>query len=510
MVGRVNQVLDGVVDVNIEWTGADLHGRVGKHFVKAQVTRMAGAVRNGNGATQDERGRWVVTQCFLVPFTILDTNECLLPTGHPMRHQCHSSTICVNTVGAYECLCPSSDQVTIPATADDTFWQQVLSALRSPWERSFNSTSLTSCPSAIATHGCCPDRVYIKPKAATCRAAFRCPVDPCTTTDHTCAPSATCQRAAHPSLNPNYTCLCPPGLMGNGHVCKKGIDPKPRPAVKFDGITPTEETIRNHYYCDCTKPILDACAGFPPCRGKHEKCTVSAGNVPHCACEVGYVRHDTYGCVDMNPPELRLRNDPNGDHILRIRQGEVYQEAAVEILDENAEEYLRSLKITYSQPLPHGCFEEMGEFHVNYTVATPWTTPPYVRITRRVIIEDIDECTAPETLLQSCPLLRPRCVPDAQCINTVGSYTCRCPQFMSGDGFTKFAAFEELPEGYQGGSGCKDTTKPVITLQGPNPKIVTVSACGGVRGILRGPTDVPELKRAQRDRYHSAIKVCVM
>jgi hypothetical protein len=55
--------------------------------------------------------------------------------------------------------------------------------------------------------------------------------------------------------------------MGNGHKCREGIDPLPKPMVKFDGITPTDETKKNDLYCSCTKPIVDPCAGFPKCEG---------------------------------------------------------------------------------------------------------------------------------------------------------------------------------------------------------------------------------------------------
>jgi hypothetical protein len=55
--------------------------------------------------------------------------------------------------------------------------------------------------------------------------------------------------------------------MGNGLQCTPA-DPKPQPMVMFDGVTPTEDTVKNNYYCDCTKPIVDACSGFPPCKGK--------------------------------------------------------------------------------------------------------------------------------------------------------------------------------------------------------------------------------------------------
>ena len=121
-------------------------------------------------------------------------------------------------------------------------------------------------------------------------------------------------------------------------------------------------------------------------------CTVTGENVPICACKPGFVEVDKFGCVDESPPILKLRHDPNLNGITRLKQGDIYKEQAVDVMDENAEDYLRSLKIAYSRPLPPGCLAEIGSFQVNYTVAMPWANPPYVRVTRDVIIEDIDEC----------------------------------------------------------------------------------------------------------------------
>jgi len=239
------------------------------------------------------------------------------------------------------------------------------------------------------------------------------------------------------------------------------------------------------------------------------------GNVPQCACKPGHVMHAKYGCVDESPPLLRLKNDPNGDQILRLKQGDVYKEYAVDIQDENAEEYLRSLKIAYSQPLPHGCLAKIGEFHVNYTVATPWTSPPYVRVTRRVIIEDIDECSMDVARYEkTCPELVPHCDTEAgaTCVNTIGGYTCSCPKFTSGDGFQSNMSIKanDAPEGYQGGTGCHDTSKPVINLVGPNPKVFRICECGGLSGVMGKPGKKDDLKGAQQRYYNDDIKVSLL
>jgi hypothetical protein len=249
--------------------------------------------------------------------------------------------------------------------------------------------------------------------------------------------------------------------------------------------------------------------------GKHEICTVSATNEPMCSCKLGYRRHEEYGCVDVNPPTLKLRHDPQGDKTLRLKQGDEYREFMVDIVDDNAEDYLRSLKVTYSRPLPPGCLTSIGEFHVNYTVAMPWATPPYVRVTRRVVIEDIDECSLDVAKYQRlCPELVVQCdtAAGAKCLNTVGSYACQCPRNTSGDGFIKTAKFSDIypaPPSFNGGTSCVDTTKPVISLQGPNPKVFKICACGGLDGFMTSTKDNDEdknLQAAQRKLYEADIR----
>jgi hypothetical protein len=275
VVEKVNRVLDGVVDVEVGWTGSDLHGNVGEHIVECKVTRLASAVSSKHlEVTLDSEEREVTSQCFHVPFTILDTDECTLPRSHAMRHKCQSPAMCVNTMGSYECLCPLLDdkdeQVRLAKSSalDEAFWRDIAASVptRSPWELSFNSKAGSSCPDRASTLGCCPQKAHSL-EGKECRNKFRCPVDPCRSNQNDCDPTASCVRANTPDAYPDHMCQCQNGLMGNGQICRTGIDATPDPKVMFDGVTPTELTVKNNFYCGCTKPTVDACSGFPPCKG---------------------------------------------------------------------------------------------------------------------------------------------------------------------------------------------------------------------------------------------------
>lgn len=300
IVQKVNEALEGVVDVEVKWEGGEpMHRRVGEHQVEMDVTRLLSAVgkdrysadsssasasgdaTTASSTTQDEFGRDVITQCFIFPFQILDTDECTLPSGHVMRHRCAAPSYCVNTIGSYECVCPVGGRSGADPllglgsgsgkVADDQYFADLASQKRTAWDLSLASSSASSCPGSPSTRSCCKDgQSGSAASGDDCRAAFRCPVDPCGASgDNDCASSARCVRSGSPLDRPQYQCQCPSGLMGNGKACRKGIDAKPRPMVEYDGVTPTAETLRNDFYCGCTKPVVDPCAGFPKCEGMY-------------------------------------------------------------------------------------------------------------------------------------------------------------------------------------------------------------------------------------------------
>eukprot|EP00957_Ditylum_brightwellii_P140655 10714643-Ditylum_brightwellii.AAC.1 len=75
-------------------------------------------------------------------------DECALEKGHHMQNKCQVSSFCVNTVGLYECVCPTDDDDDSTggvdgAAAESDYWVKLLLQKQSPWKLSPNSTTET-------------------------------------------------------------------------------------------------------------------------------------------------------------------------------------------------------------------------------------------------------------------------------------------------------------------------------------------------------------------------------
>jgi hypothetical protein len=535
VVEKVNREMAGVTNVQITWDGFRMDqtsGIVGVHHVQTLVERSSAV---------DGRPR-----CFIVPMEILDTNECTLPPSHEWYHQCSPSAICVNTIGSYDCLCPLLDpqhQATLMNLLTNTStqaqgWNEVqYGPKRSLWEKNLPSSSSSSsssktnkCHGEGSTKFCCESNAH-SVEGKLCRSTFLCPLDPCgdstttssfsssTPSSSPCDTLATCKRSTHPWDSPNYSCTCPEGTIGNGHKCPSSSSSLSSSASKY-------------YLCGCQPIQIYPCADIV-CPNKHEECVISSKNQPICKCKKGFSKHPTTGkCISSQPPTLRLKCC-NSEDLKKKRectdattvytQGDYYQECGVDIITSNNqtdgdEEEYRSLRIDYSNLYKDGsqCFTQVGTFYVTYQLTIPSfitttnmsvtkeqedsSNTSTISIVRTVIVQDIDECALKNKLDSAsgqqrggsgCPMVFvPHCdfASGATCVNTVGSYTCKCPSFTAGDGFRKITDYDLRvegepsdhgylpPVGYQGGTGCVDTTKPVIQILGPNPKVFRLAA----------------------------------
>lgn len=337
--------------------------------------------------------------------------------------------------------------------------------------------------------------------------AFKCEPDFC---DTLCVPSAFCTRTLSTyggnRHEARYECSCQEGWIGTGRACSGGGSP---PTVFIDDATRDIRT-DGEMPCGCQVGMPDPCSGVS-C-GDNALCIRRADGTADCACAPGFtLRNETsttratkmtapasVTCVDETLPELNL----HGEASIEITQcGEPYEELGVQIIDDIAATYERSLRIAYSnaRDFPsrragyrHGKtpFFRRGDYRVSYRVDTPWRTPNYVEATRIVSVVDEDECSLPTN--HPCA---PRCALYATCANEVGGYRCICPAGAAGDGFlgpneTKGPpSYWQLghgadnqdawrvPRTFAGGTGCTDVEKPNLLLLGPNPVSLRVERC---------------------------------
>ncbi|KAJ8609470.1 hypothetical protein CTAYLR_005457 [Chrysophaeum taylorii] len=276
---------------------------------------------------------------------------------------------------------------------------------------------------------------------------------------HKCHSSAECVNTIG-----SYECSCPVDVRSkfcpSDTTCVPAIGSRPEMWAPSDAF---RQDLRGGFECRS-----DVCA--------ENDCPCNCRCVPHengysCEPEKGYVKYigeedtmsltksplrlDSGICVSEQPPRMKLR----GDHVYKLRQGDDYKEHGALIDDPGIPKSLtRRIKVSYPDGQLGRCVSKIGTFIVNYRL-DDWVVDSNVTWdsqNRTVIVSDIDECSYTGT----CEQFIPQCVASAECMNEVGSYTCKCRGGYTGDG-------------RKDGQGCQDTQPPVLKCFGAGcvPKV---------------------------------------
>mmetsp|Transcript_21024 Transcript_21024/g.67752 ORF Transcript_21024/g.67752 Transcript_21024/m.67752 type:complete len:752 (+) Transcript_21024:86-2341(+) len=451
---QANEVIDDLLSVSILFSGSDYGKAIGPRRVKAEIERQS-------------RER----ECLLITYDVGDEDECET-TDATWRHKCDASAVCVNTVGSYECACPTD--AFGKAGSGNTRRQQHGGRWLSSAAAASSSASASGgeglCWGHADTSACCRegdnvDRCDVENCVETCKQNFQCETDPCA--------AARCPSHA----------LCAP-LFDRAHPAMWA------PSGRRDGL-------RGGYDCVCDEPEWES-DGQGGCKRKHAVDLCEFNTCPcHCTCAPDYerngytcepsrkdfkkVRVDDDGLLFMKKEDdSDLRLDPGyacvsalapsfqilGANPYRLTQGDHYVEEGAEVVfpveapDDDVLAKSRKLRVTISFPDgPLGrCVEGVGAYRVDYALDDPSLPeePLLGAKQRTVLLEDVDECS----YAGPCPNFVAACASNAKCTNTPGSYECACPPGYAGDGKLE-------------GTGCVDVQPPLLECFGAGcaPKI---------------------------------------
>ncbi len=206
----LNKHLEGVISVDISMNANSKHANVGIFIITAVITRIV-KLENGKNETIDER--------FEIPYEITDIDECSLPPSHPMSHNCHPSTQCVNIVGSYECSCKrgswgmKGSGSTHPQKWVVLRWLLHLGLFPLDTENDAGMCGGKANTSECCFHGHTYDDdpwIFVN----QCKTNFRCTNDPCL--GETCPGGSYCKPGA---AYGDFSCTCKSGYkVSAAHV----------------------------------------------------------------------------------------------------------------------------------------------------------------------------------------------------------------------------------------------------------------------------------------------------
>mmetsp|Transcript_14331 Transcript_14331/g.21228 ORF Transcript_14331/g.21228 Transcript_14331/m.21228 type:complete len:704 (+) Transcript_14331:66-2177(+) len=427
------QKLSGITWFDIEIEG-DSTGTIGTYTMRANVFLKETSPEGEEKGKQD---------CFFIPYEITDVDECSLNPGDPWFHNCHPSTGCRNTIGSFECDCNAHS------------WGVRGSGSTYP-EYEYRDPKDEICGGKMSTEECCSSLPCLgSPQFCikNCKSNFRCTSDPCKEVN--CPSNSTCKRTSdnEPLISgksnyESYKCQCNEGFDLFNGMCIKTVN---RACERGNNNCPLNCNCMpvGKYNYQCISP-----PGYTPILGE----TVKENGI--------YTRlDDIVQCRSDRSNQIELK----GPSTVYYKQGDTYKENGVKIIGHDDTSGEGKLRVENSADFG-AYFKNVGTFYVSYTWEAPLDgrgerTELPLKARREVIVSDVDECTYKGPV----DFLKHKCSPDAICMNTVGSYECKCPKGYEGDGLLY-------------GSGCTDVTPPTIKCRGKacNVQLLRASNCVGL------------------------------